>query len=702
MTYSTDKPLPAGAGTSSGSAKMRVRARLINLIGEELISDEPVALVELVKNAYDADAHKVEVRFEGEPGAPARIVVVDDGIGMNLEIVLNAWLEPGTVLKKKDDRSPGGRLYQGAKGIGRFASARLGQTLFLQTRRTGSDEVVRVLLNWGHFTDESYLDDIEVDYEVVVDPTSAVGTKLTIETLRQDAWTADTFERLHARLSRLISPFDDVDDFEIQLDLPGRPELSGKVQPPELLLKPKYQFAGHVGSDGQFSGTISVDGVSQAISRSLGRGTESPPCGAFDVELRAWDRDREGLEPIATRENMAISQIRKTLDAYCGVTIYRDGFRVHPYGERGNDWLNLDLRSRQNPVRNLANNQLIGAIRISREGNPELKDRSTREGMVRNPAHDALEDWFRRALTVLEEERYKVRPRQEQPTRTADLFEAFDLTGAVKQASSALGVAHPVTKLLIETEKQVSGGVERVQEVFSRLLMSAGVGHMVDIVIHEIGAPLGKVNRQLVILERRLHRMLNEQQLVGVNEDLVSIRSWLEQIHGLRERLDPQTPARRGRATGFDVADEIEVTFELYEALLAKQGIKIDFIRPQSPVKVRMAKAALSQILANLVDNAIYWVTQKHGSAKGGNVQAALTAADNGFSVTVCDNGPGVAAEDRERIFEPYFSTRPNGIGLGLYIARLVIEPYGRILYRDDGALGGACFEARFEKGVGL
>jgi hypothetical protein len=681
---------------------MRVRARLINLIGEELISDEPVALVELVKNAYDADARRVEVRFEGDPGAPSRVIVTDDGIGMDLDIVLNAWLEPGTVLKKMNDHSPGGRLYQGAKGIGRFAAARLGETLFLETRREGADEVVRVLLNWGRFTDESYLDEIKVDYEVVTDYGAPVGTRLTIEGLRAGAWNAEAFERLHARLTRLISPFADVGDFEIVLDLPAYPALSGKVQPPELLLKPKYQLAGQVDIDGHFVGNIAVDGVSREISRSLGRGDEKLFCGAFAIELRAWDRDREGLEPIAARENLAISQIRKTLDAYCGVTIYRDGFRVHPYGERGNDWLNLDLRSRQNPVRNLANNQMIGAVRISRDANPELKDRSTREGMVRNAAHDALEDWFRRVLTVLEEERYKVRPRQEPPSRTADLFEAFDLAGAVKEARSALGMAHPVTKLLVETEKQISVGVERVQEVFSRLLMSAGIGHMVDIVIHEIGAPLGKVNRQLVILERRLQKMLDADQMIPVGEDFGSIRGWLEQIHGLRERLDPQTPARRGRATAFDVADEIGLTFELYEALIKKQGIKIGFIRPTQPVRVRMSKAVLSQVLANLVDNAIYWLTHKHGAGKGGRIEAMLSAAAHGFAVTICDNGPGVPADDRERIFEPYYSTKPNGIGLGLYIARLVIEPYGRLLYRDDGSLSGACFEARFEKGVGL
>ena len=107
----------------SGHAIMRARARLISLIGDELISDEPVAVVELVKNAYDADARSVRVAFSGPDNLdPDTLTVADDGCGMTLETVLRAWLEPGTVLKKRQERSPGGRLYQGAKGIGRFIS----------------------------------------------------------------------------------------------------------------------------------------------------------------------------------------------------------------------------------------------------------------------------------------------------------------------------------------------------------------------------------------------------------------------------------------------------------------------------------------------------------------------------------------------------------------------------------------------------
>jgi hypothetical protein len=204
-------------------------------------------------------------------------------------------------------------------------------------------------------------------------------------------------------------------------------------------------LTGQLESNGQFDGQLTIDGITMPVKRPLGRGEERPSCGPFQVEIRAWDRDREGLEPIAVRESMAISQIRKALDAYCGVSIYRDGFRVHPYGEHGNDWLNLDLRSRQNPVRNLANNQIIAAVRISREGNPHHRDRSTREGLVQNAAYEGLFDWFRRIITVLEEQRNQVRPRQKPGSRADQLFEAFDLAPAVKEARTTLGVAHPIT-----------------------------------------------------------------------------------------------------------------------------------------------------------------------------------------------------------------------------------------------------------------
>ena len=682
---------------------MRPRARLIGLIGEELISDEPVALVELVKNAYDADASCVEVRFEGkDPERPESIMVVDDGIGMDLETVLAGWFEPGTVLKRKFERSPGGRFYQGAKGIGRFASARLAEALFLESKKVDENRGVSVLLDWGQFDDESYLDEITIDYEVVPMVDMVHGTRLTLDGVRKN-WENSDYEELFARLSRLMSPFEDVTDFKINLEIPGYPHFSGEVQPPELILRPKYLLRGRLNTSGYFTGELLVDGtiIKTFENHKTGGKDSEPLCGPFEVEIRAWDRDPEGLGPIVERHGKGIREIRGILDTYCGVNIYRDGFRVYPYGQRGNDWLNLDIRSRLNPVIRLANNQIVAAIKISRQENKDLRDRSTREGMVLNDAHSSLEKWFKEILSLLEEERYGVRPRRKPSNVDDPLFEAFDLRTTVQRTVGELGEDHEVSTMIQDTEKQVIEGVERLQDVFSRLSLSAGLGQMVDIVIHEIGSPLGKINRQLLILERQLAGLMNSDELNGVNRKIESIRGWLEQIHNLRQRLEPQTPAKRGRATTFDVREEVEDNFHLYEALIKKQQIQYDISSPDGPIIVKMSRACLGQILVNLIDNSIFWLTREKGSGSGGKITVSIQSLEKGFRILFSDDGPGIPQLDEGKIFEPYYSKKPNGMGLGLYICRLLIEPYGRLFCRNDGNQLGACFEARFERSVG-
>jgi signal transduction histidine kinase len=692
------------ATANTKTAKMRPRARLISLIGEELISDEPVAVVELVKNSYDADASEVRVSFQGAtPERFERIVITDDGHGVAPDRVEQCWLEPGTIAKRETERSPKGRVYQGAKGIGRFAAARLAEVLLLESKAESSRSGVRVCTNWGDFEETSFLDDIKITYEIGPIPDLPRGTRITLQGLRK-SWEAKDFEELHSRLSRLISPFDEVRGFRVLLDIPSYPELSGSVEPPELILKPKYVLRGSLDKDGRMAAEFELEGsVTERIpSLKLGAREQKPTCGPFSFEIRAWDRDREGLQPLVEELGKGIRQIRSTLDAYCGVSIYRGGFRVHPYGEKGNDWLNLDLRSRLNPVKDLANNQIVGAIRISRSANPKLQDRSTREGMVLNAEHRDLEQWFKEVLSQIEERRYKARPRKESMQDAHPLFEPFDLGSTIREARVRLGPGHPLALLISEKQKEVNAGVERLQEAYSRILMLAGVGQMVDIVIHEIGAPLGKLNRQISILEDQLPRLVEPPSRHKISPMLTSMKSWCEQIHNLRERLEPQKPAKRGRATSFNVEDEVEDICTLYDALVKKQAIRLDLKFPRHRTLVKMSRASLGQILANLVDNSLYWVTRHHGHGKGGTIQVRVSGLRGGFAVAVADDGPGVVMDDRVSIFEPYFTKKPNGMGLGLYIARLVIEPYGRLLYQDDGELPGACFEALFERNVGL
>jgi signal transduction histidine kinase len=705
--------MPNNAGMNAdqpqaGQAKMRPRARLISLLGDELISDEPVAVVELVKNAYDADATTVQVRFEGEdPIHPDSLVIVDDGCGMSLATVLTAWFEPGTVQKKTCDRSPGGRLFQGAKGVGRFAAARLAESLYMETRATGQQNGVTVLLNWGRFDDTSYLDEVEIQYEVRPIPQIDHGTKLSLMGLRKKKkWDDADFKALHDRLSRLISPFGEVEDFRIELAIPSHPELTGTVESHALTQQPKYRMEGTLSPDGSFTGHIQADGkqVKRFEGYQLGKKDEVVACGGFDVEMRAWDRDRVGLTPYMQQFNLGLREVRNVLDTYSGVSIYRDGFRVHPYGEAGNDWLQLDNRSRQSPTARLANNQLIAAIRTSRSSNPGLVDRTTREGLVHNSAYVSLTDWVVRILALLEAERYRLRPREDtQVDEVKTLFEVFDLSPVVQEADRQLGTQHPISQLVRKSELEIREGVQKLQEHYSRLLLTAGVGQIVDLVIHEMGAPIGRVNRELAHLQKRLGHWLEAEALEEAKGAITAIKGWLEQLVAFRNRLDPKAAGKRGRSTTFNVEEEIEGNLLLFENLLGKQNIKVEVAAPKKdPVIVHMTRAALGQILANLFDNSIYWLTRHHGDGKGGRISIVVTRRDHGFRVRFCDDGPGVEESDRERIFDPYYSTKANGMGLGLYIARQVIERYGKLTYSDECRLTGACFDAVFERNVGL
>ena len=561
-------------------------------------------------------------------------------------------------------------------------------------------------------TDPSYLDEVEIDYEPCSLDGIKHGTKLVIMNLHvRKQWQEDDFEELHDRLSRLISPFsnrsgqNEISDFTIDLSVPGYPSLTGTIEPHELTRHPKYKLSGKLNENGAFTGDMSVDGEHHHTYKSipLGDKGEKVNCGQFEIEIRAWDRDREGLEPYMLQFNEKMAGIRRILNRYCGVSIYRDGFRVHPYGESGNDWLSLDTRSRQTPTLRLANNQVIAAIRISRSDNPELKDRTTREGLVHNNEYDSLRDWFVRIIALLEEERYRIRPREEDDSgEVSSLFEAFDMSDVVEITNTQLGKQHPVAKLVRDKDVEIRSGVKKLQEHYSRVMMAAGFGQLVDIVVHEIGAPLGRANRELVRLERSLRKALGDVRFEPLQDKFTSIKGWLEQISNRRDMLIPKTAGRRGRATSFSIQEEILGNLSLFESLLAKQNIKVSLRAPEDPVVVHMSRSAVGQIVANLIDNTIYWLTRHHGDGKGGNIDIHLKRIDDGFTIVMSDDGPGVLPEDRDRIFDMNFTRKPNGMGLGLFIARQVIDNYGRLIYRDDGELSGACFEALFERKTGL
>ncbi len=221
----------------------RPRARIMRTLGQELISNEAVAVVELVKNSFDADARKVLIRFiEPLHVGEGRIEIIDNGHGMSMETIKSAWMEPATNSKRTRKRSEElKRRLLGEKGVGRFASSRLANELELITRRKTQPTEIYAIFDWTQFDNESlYLDQIEILAEqrtpMEICPGGVIetlwtgkekpstvdlkhGTILRMNGLKR-AWSKKDFEDLQRDLSRLISPFVDFSDFSITLELP--------------------------------------------------------------------------------------------------------------------------------------------------------------------------------------------------------------------------------------------------------------------------------------------------------------------------------------------------------------------------------------------------------------------------------------------------------------------------------------------------
>jgi hypothetical protein len=722
------------------------------MLGVELISSEAVALSELVKNSYDADASIVVVSLKDETiDQPAQLMVIDDGSGMSAETVQRTWLEPATPSRRRRKISAAGRRSLGEKGIGRFATAKLAHRLELTTYdgREGEGEV-RLEVDWDAFADEDkYLDEIVIPWSVrdasffgphgeaakvwrsrlanyeegsqkdgkLSLPNTSQGTMLLMKDLRSP-WVETLVGEISRTLSRLISPSADQAleesqrDFRILLDLPPRfGNLGGWLGPSEELGRPHYRLSAEVDKGGYaiIQMRIRGEGESRPIIETQFSGVDgaAPRCGPFSLSLRVWDRDRAALTEIAP--DTSFQALRDLLDQAAGVSVYRDGFRVLPYGERGDDWLQLDRRRINDPTRRLSNNQILGAINISADANPELIDQTNREGLVEGPALNDLRLLVREIMVPLEKARFDLRhdERRRPRVRTVDLFRPFRLTELREAATNR---ADPeLIDLVDDAENRLDEQNSQVREVVARYQRLATLGQLVDQMIHEVAQPVVGAREAAVagleIIEDEEQTFTNLPVGVRALIDRLQaefrvIREQTRVVNEVLGRLAPFGGRRRGRPHTITVEGAMEDVCRIMRQSIRDR--KVDITVPDSKTSVTVDGTELQEILLNLLTNSLYWVTR---TSRGHRRQIAFGIQrehDQSLSILVSDTGPGVPEGDRPHIFEPYFTTREGGVGLGLSIAGQIVEDYygGTLVLISPGLLGGATFRANLKRRV--
>jgi signal transduction histidine kinase len=731
------------SSVSTGGLALRPRARILRTLGEELISSETVAILELVKNAYDADARVILVAFSGPlQEGQGRLDVSDDGHGMDLATVRSAWMEPATDAKKKARQSRYlKRRLLGEKGVGRFAAARLAQELELITRPPGSSSEIYALFDWTQFDrDDLYLDEVlilaeeRVPQELIAGrpmPAKAERTKgdlprdgshgtiLRMNRLKR-SWGDRELNDLRRGLSRLVSPVEVDRDFRIFLQLPGESaSIAQEVEPPRLIKYPHYTIDGDVASDGRYVLTIclhaeakkeilkgwfrhpATSGHAEVVAISKADkvdGTRPIASGPFSFRVLVWDRDQ--LDNVEQKLGTGIQSVRKDLD-------YRDGFRVLPYGEPQNDWLRLDIRRVQNPTMRLSNNQLTGYIKISADSNPMLRDQSNREGLDNNEGLSDLQSIMLLSLSMLEELRYhEKRERRKKTAHTGGLLETPDVTVLRKQLLSKLRPDDEAIKLFDETTRQWEDQVVRIREVLSRYHSLATLGQLIDKVVHDSRQPLSTIQGQAALADEAIEAWIGKPISKGYREELRDLGGRLNRIREAAgvidtviRRIEPLGGRRRGRPTNLYLEEIIRGAFAHFEHEIKQLGVKVSL--PKDMNLVRVDAAELQEVIINLLSNSLFWLAQVPKAHRAIVVQCTRPQPGE-VEIIFADSGPGVPRKNREAIFEPYFTTKPDGVGLGLVIAGEIVRDYydGTLELLDSGPLGGAVFRIVLRKRV--
>jgi signal transduction histidine kinase len=382
------------------------------------------------------------------------------------------------------------------------------------------------------------------------------------------------------------------------------------------------------------------------------------------------------------------------------VYLYRDGIRVYPYGDPEDDWLQTDVyRGTVRASEFLSNDQVVGYVTITQNENPDLRDKTSREGLIDiGYATDDFRALLQVFLAWIRKRPYGDYRRKLQVTHDVEVFKKAQVESALTSAWEAAGKASPELREKLATAARLYKA-ERTYllqraETTEHL---AGVGLSVETASHDL---MVAMHRTLSVIDSLISQTQQQGSLdkALVNRDLTMVRGSLSFIESQMKDIQLLFKSTKQRRKDIRVLEVLTKVQRLFQAALSRSKINVEIQQSGAPLVAKTTDAVLLQLFLNLFDNAVYWLESKAGSR---NILISLNG-DEG-ALIFADDGPGIKPEDRSYIFDPFFSGKGDeGRGLGLYIARQLLERHD---YRIDLAeirahrlLPGANFVVSFVK----
>lgn len=683
-------------------------AKLEKLIGRELITNNIIAVFELIKNSYDAFARSATIRFQNfnvnqdefrvyrkkdviVSNRNSKIIISDDGKGMSFWEVKNNWMEIGTtskegVIEQEAKDAEDRRVINGEKGIGRFGTDKLGAKLRLISIGAGGYERTTVEIDWNKFDDHTKkIQDFVFDCTVEqLDNAEKTGVILEISSLR-DVWTNDDIHKLLKHLKKLISPFaQEQDKFSIILEFE---DFSEKV------VNDSFDFAttgieASISKDGEVDYCLFSDLAHENKKIAM----EPPSFGP--VQLKILYMDRAAKYAFTRRTGTPTRE-------YGNIKLFRDDFRVLPYGEKENDWLGIDNKHAQGAFRTFATRDIVGYVQISKEQNPLLRDATSRQGLNEDIIEfedfkkfiwniiTLLQDFVFKKIKQDSEKQGKIIENRVKEIKT----NITELEKEIPNWYTGISINETDKNLLVkrtnEKLKSIQQNVSVVEQANKQLTNRVKVMEKIVGSESRLYDMLHAIKNRLAALDSVIEDLDYVSTQCNIEYDAQFAKKIVEDIGNMvMTAMRRSSPKRKKRDTVIlsEVVNEFITESRRIYTDIEFQFIQNDYTR----VFINVEELKIS--LENLLDNSMKAMSNSDEKI----IHISIVKDDKSLKLYFGDSGSGISEADAPFIFNVSFS-KTNGTGIGLCsVLDFMREEGGDISLVKDEKSSGAIFELVF------
>lgn len=761
---------------------------LIKVLGEQLIGSEKVGVLELIKNAIDAQASYCKVRIENVnrlplkdpeyyeyPDLPGPVIVIeDDGIGMSKDVIENGWLRPASTLKTnikerlnkerenalesgnlgsydallRQLKKEHGRIPLGEKGVGRFATHRLGRYLELRTKTKNIPYELVLKIDWQEFDkiSSTFINLNSIGISLFKEKPSRdygktqSGTKLIIYGGKEGfEWSQEEIVELTRSILNINSPnpknkYQSISEDEF---LPFR----AYIECPQIEDLPVSQIYEEATPNFTFDVLINEEGIAEISELKFKHPTEKVPpdkwieenidlrfidesnplywfsgvekrkieCGSFYIHMEIWYRTKEWIDLPDYKE------LINYLDNYGGMSIYRDGILVLDSKLSSEyDWLGLGKKHIKQGFR-ISYRDFIGNIEINQDYNFKLIDKTNREGLIDNQASKDLSKIVAAAIEKIVLPRY-VRKRDEFAKLTKGIITDTKTLNSLAKTSSLFFTNVVDSEYPLETDpykffnnlwekveerregvinlsasmKQLQKSIQMLEDVQDTFVEQAGFGIAVAMSLHEINKITSNFYTGVSTLIKSGE--FDKIKLEDLQATSQSLRSELK-------RLSPLRAIRNEQSFEFSILKSINYAYEIYRHKMQKEGILFEILYPEEDFQIYGRYSTINQVFGNLFDNSIYWI--KYAAKKENTIKILLNKQYR--TVVVADSGSDISDIIRPSLFQPGYSLKEPPSGLGLFICKTYLNNMKGRIYETPSKdripkLKGAHFTLDFQK----